>query len=125
MSLGRRTRETRLVKPCAGAHGAPARRLGLPRVRKGSIIQLVAIGIVAGAICTAVALAIPWMPVAAGREASRIDFVYWFATVIAIAVFSVVASVLIYEVWKFGVRSDDFTDATTEKTAIAMTVANQ
>jgi cytochrome c oxidase subunit II len=79
-------------------------------VRTGSIIQLVAIGLVVGAICAAVALLIPWMPVAAGREASRIDFVYWFATVIAIVVFSVVASVLIYEVWKFGVRSDDFTD---------------
>jgi len=79
-------------------------------VRKGSIIQLVAIGLVVGSICTAVALAIPWMPVAAGREASRIDFVYWFATIIAIVVFSVVASVLIYEVWKFGVRPDDFTD---------------
>ena len=79
-------------------------------MRKGSIIQLVAIGLVVGAICTAVALAIPWMPVAAGREASRIDFVYWFATAIAIVVFAVVASVLIYEVWKFGVRSDDFTD---------------
>jgi hypothetical protein len=64
-------------------------------VSKGSVIQLVAIGLVAGAICTAVALAIPWLPVAAGREASRIQFVYWFTTVIAIVVFSVVAAVLI------------------------------
>jgi cytochrome c oxidase subunit II len=79
-------------------------------VRKGSIIQLVALGLVAGAICTAVALAIPWLPVAAGREASRIQFVYWFATVIAIVVFSVVAAVLAFEVWKFRAPPDDWSD---------------
>jgi cytochrome c oxidase subunit II len=79
-------------------------------VRRGSIIQLLAIALVAGAICTAVALLIPWMPVAAGREASRIQFVYWFTTVIAIVVFSVVASVLIFSVWKFRARPDDDSD---------------
>ncbi len=79
-------------------------------MRRGSIIQLAAIALVAGAICTAVALLIPWMPVAAGREASRIQFVYWFATVIAIVVFSIVAAVLIYSVWKFRARPDDDSD---------------
>ena len=79
-------------------------------MRRGSIIQLGAIALAAGAICTAVALLIPWMPVAAGREASRIQFVYWFTTVIAIVVFSIVAAVLIYSVWKFRVRPDDDSD---------------
>ena len=37
-----------------------------PGVRRGSVIQLVAIGLIAGAICTAVALMIPWLPVAGG-----------------------------------------------------------
>ena len=45
--------------------------LGFARVRRGSIIQLTAIGLVAGAICTAVALAIPWLPVAGGQEAQQ------------------------------------------------------
>jgi len=63
-------------------------------MRRGSVIQLILIGLIAGAICTAVALAIPWLPVAAGKEADRIHFVYWFATVIAIVVFSVVCAVL-------------------------------
>jgi cytochrome c oxidase subunit 2 len=79
-------------------------------MRRGSVIQLILIGLIAGAICTAVALAIPWLPVAAGKEADRIHFVYWFATVIAIVVFSVVAAVLIYEVWKFRAPPDDFSD---------------
>jgi cytochrome c oxidase subunit 2 len=79
-------------------------------VRRGSIIQLTAIGLVAGAICTAVALAIPWLPVAGGQEAGRIHFVYWFATVISIFVFSVVTAVLVYSVWKFRAGPDDDSD---------------
>ncbi len=79
-------------------------------MRRGSIIQLTAIGLVAGAICTAVALAIPWLPVAGGEEARRIHFVYWFTTVICICVFSVVAAVLIYSIWKFRAGPDDDSD---------------
>ena len=79
-------------------------------MRRGSIIQLTAIGLVAGAICTAVALAIPWLPVAGGEEAGRIHFVYWFTTVIAICVFSVVTAVLVYSVWKFRAGPDDDSD---------------
>lgn len=79
-------------------------------MRKGSVIQLIAIALVMGAVCTAVALLIPWLPVAAGREASRIQFVYWFTTAIAIVVFSVVGAVLIFEVWKFRVRPGDDSD---------------
>ena len=60
-------------------------------MRRGSLIQLTAIALVAGAICAVVALAIPWLPLAAGREAGRIHFVFWFTTVICIGVFSVVA----------------------------------
>ena len=79
-------------------------------MRRGSIIQLTAIALVAGAICTAVALVIPWLPVAGGEEAHRIQFVYWFTTAIAIAVFSVVAAVLVYSVWKFRAGPDDDSD---------------
>ena len=79
-------------------------------MRKGSIIQLAAIATVAAAICIAVALAIPWMPTAAGKEAQRIDFVFWFTTAIAIAVFSAVVSVITYSVWKFRARPDDDSD---------------
>ena len=81
-----------------------------PRVRRGSLIQLGLLGLVAAAITTAVALFIPWLPVAAGKEATRIDFVFWFATAIAIGVFSVVAAVLAYSVWKFRVKPDDDSD---------------
>ena len=47
-------------------------------MRRGSVLSLVAIGIVAGAIATAVAVFLPWLPTPASREAGRIDFVIWF-----------------------------------------------
>jgi cytochrome c oxidase subunit II len=79
-------------------------------VRRGSLIQLAALASVAAAVCIVVALAIPWLPLAAGKEADRIHFVYWFTTAIAIAVFSVVAAVIAYSVWKFRARPDDDSD---------------
>jgi cytochrome c oxidase subunit II len=82
----------------------------LRRVRRGSLIQLTAIALVAGAICTVVALAIPWLPLDAGQEAGRIHFVFWFVTAICIAVFSVVVAVLVYSVWKFRAGPDDDSD---------------
>ena len=79
-------------------------------MRKGSVIQLTALGLVAGAVCTAVALAIPWLPVSAGREAGRIHFVFWFTTIICMVVFSVVAAVIAFSVWKFRAPPDDDSD---------------
>jgi cytochrome c oxidase subunit II len=79
-------------------------------VRRGSLIQLTALALVAAAVGTAVALLVPWLPTSAGKEADRIHFVYWFTTAIAIAVFAVVAAVLAYSVWKFRAGPDDDTD---------------
>jgi cytochrome c oxidase subunit II len=79
-------------------------------LRRGSLIQLAVIGVIAAAIATAVALLVPWLPPAAGKEATRIHFVFWFTTAICIGVFAVVASVLTYSIWKFRVKADDFSD---------------
>ena len=79
-------------------------------MRRGSLIQLTALGLAAAAVCIVVALAIPWLPIAAGKEAQRIHFVFWFVTAISIAVFSVVAAVIAYSVWKFRARPDDDSD---------------
>lgn len=68
------------------------------------------LGLIAAAIAIAVALLVPWLPPAAGKEAQRIHFVYWFTTAICIGVFAVVASVLSYSIWKFRVKSDDMSD---------------
>jgi cytochrome c oxidase subunit 2 len=79
-------------------------------VRRGSIVQLLLFSLVAGGIATAVALLLPWLPTSASQEAGRIDFVYWFVTVICIAIFSVVAAVIVYSVVKFRAAPDDDSD---------------
>jgi cytochrome c oxidase subunit 2 len=79
-------------------------------VRRGSIVQLIVIGVLAGAVASAVALIPDWLPHSASREAGRIDFVFWFVTGICIFVFSIVAAVTIYSVWKFRAKPDDDSD---------------
>jgi cytochrome c oxidase subunit II len=79
-------------------------------VRRGSIVQLIVIGVLAGAIASAFALIPGWLPEPASREAGRIDFVFWFVTAICIFVFSIVAAVTVYAVWKFRVKPDDDSD---------------
>ena len=70
-------------------------------MRRGSIVQLVALGAVFGAVASAVALFITWLPRPASEQADRIDFVFWFVTAICIAIFALVASVIIYSVIHF------------------------
>jgi cytochrome c oxidase subunit 2 len=79
-------------------------------VRRGSILQLVLIGLVAGAIATAIAIFIPWLPTSASKQADRIDFTYWFATVISLVIFAVVAAILIYAVINFRAEPGDWSD---------------
>src|SRR5439155_9681196 len=79
-------------------------------VRRGSIIQLIVIGVLAGAIASAFELIPSWLPHPAPREAGRIDFVFWFVTGICIFVFSIVAAVSMFAVWKFRAKPDDDSD---------------
>ena len=85
-------------------------------MRRGSIVQLIVIGVLAGAIASAVALVpghlhIPaWLPEPASKEAGRIDFVFWFVTGICIFVFSIVAAVTFFAIWKFRAKPDDDSD---------------
>jgi len=79
-------------------------------VRRGAIVRVVTIGLLAAAVATAVALFIPWLPADESKEGGRIDFVFWFVVAICISVFGVVAAVTIYSVVNFRVRPDDDSD---------------
>jgi cytochrome c oxidase subunit II len=79
-------------------------------VRRGSIVQLIVIGVLAGAVASLFALIPGWLPQPASREAGRIDFVFWFVTGICIFVFSIVAAVSMFAVWKFRAKPDDDSD---------------
>lgn len=79
-------------------------------MRRGSIFQLIVIGVLAGVVATLVALLFNWLPDASSREAGRIHFVFWFVTGICIFIFSIVAAVSVYAVWKFRAKPDDDSD---------------
>jgi cytochrome c oxidase subunit 2 len=79
-------------------------------MRRGSIVQLVAIGVLFGAAATAVALFVPWLPPVASKERDRIDFVFWFTTAICIGIFSLVAAISVYSMVKFRARPEDDSD---------------
>jgi len=79
-------------------------------VRRGSIVQLVTLGVVIGAAATLVALLVPWLPPNASEERDGIDLVFWFTTAICIAIFALVGAVIIYSVIKFRARPDDDAD---------------
>ena len=79
-------------------------------MRRGSILRMVAIGIVAGVVTALVAVLVPWLPTSASEEMDRIEFVYWFVTVISIAIFALVTAVLVYMVVKFRAVGDDDSD---------------
>lgn len=79
-------------------------------MRRGSLFQLIGIGILVGGAVSAVALLIPWLPPSASKEGDRIDFVFWFTIGICIAIFAVVAAVTLYSFLKFRARPDDDSD---------------
>lgn len=59
---------------------------------------------------TAVAVLVPWLPPSAARQADEIDPVFWVVIGVAIVIFAVVASVLVYSIVAFRVRADDDED---------------
>ncbi len=79
-------------------------------MRRGPIFALLGIGVLAGAIATAVALLLPWLPDPASKERTRIDFVTWFTVGICIFIFAIVAAVLLYAVYRFRAAPDDDSD---------------
>jgi cytochrome c oxidase subunit 2 len=79
-------------------------------VRRGAIVTLVLIGVVVGALTTAVAVFVDWLPEQASEQREGIDFVFWLTTWICISIFSVVAAVSIYAVWKFRAQPDEEDD---------------
>jgi cytochrome c oxidase subunit 2 len=79
-------------------------------MRRGSILPLVGIGVVAGGVAAAVALLLPWLPAPASREAGRIDFVFWFVIAICIGIFAIVAAAMLYSIVRFRAAPDDLSD---------------
>ncbi|MGH3072752.1 MAG: cytochrome c oxidase subunit II [Gaiellaceae bacterium] len=79
-------------------------------MRRGSIVRITIYGVLAGIFASVVAVVVPWLPTSASEEMDRIEFTFWFATVICIGVFAVVAAAIVYSVVKFRVQPEDETD---------------
>jgi cytochrome c oxidase subunit 2 len=74
------------------------------------LVRLVAVGLAAAAVAFAVAFFVPWLPTPASKEADRIDFVFWFVSVICIGIFALVTAVILYAIVRFRARPDDDSD---------------
>ena len=68
---------------------------------------MVLVGAAVGVVLALVAVLIPWLPPADSKQAVEVDHVYWFVTVICVAIFALVAGVALYAVWKFRAAPDD------------------
>jgi cytochrome c oxidase subunit II len=79
-------------------------------MRRGPILALLGIGTVAGAIASAVAIFLPWLPPVASNERDRIDLVFWFTIAICIMIFAIVVAVLGYAIIRFRAAPDDDSD---------------
>jgi cytochrome c oxidase subunit 2 len=79
-------------------------------VRRGSIVRITIYGVLAGILASLVAVLVPWLPTSASEEMDRIEFTFWFTTVICIGVFSVVAAAIVYSVLNFRVQPEDESD---------------
>jgi cytochrome c oxidase subunit 2 len=79
-------------------------------VRRGSIVRITIYGVLAGIAASLVAVLVPWLPTSASEEMDRIEFTFWFTTVICIAVFAVVAAAIIYSILNFRVQPEDESD---------------
>src|SRR3954467_12671949 len=79
-------------------------------MRRGSIVALLGLALIAGGVATAVALVPTWLPEDASQQAGRIAFTFWFVIAICIFIFAIVAAVMVYAVVRFRVQEDDFED---------------
>jgi cytochrome c oxidase subunit 2 len=79
-------------------------------VRRGAIVQLTLLALIIGGLTTAVAVIPVWLPPSAAEQADRIDFVFWYVTIICVVIYAIVIAALVYSAWKFRVGPDDDSD---------------
>lgn len=79
-------------------------------IRRGALVKLAVIAVVTAVATTLIAVLIPWLPDPASEQMDRIAFAYWFATVISIAIFSIVFAVTVYAMLTFRAAPEDDSD---------------
>jgi cytochrome c oxidase subunit 2 len=79
-------------------------------LRSRHTLPLAIIAIVIGGISVAVALLIDWVPLVASEQGDRIESLLWFVIWASIAIFTLVATVLIYSAFAFRAKPGDESD---------------
>src|SRR5438067_11000002 len=79
-------------------------------MRRGPILSVLGIGVLAAGIAAAVALLLPWLPPVASTQRARMDDVFWFVVVICIVIFAIVVAAIAYSVVHFRAAPDDDSD---------------
>jgi cytochrome c oxidase subunit II len=79
-------------------------------MRRGAVLQLTLLALIIGGLTMGVALIPVWLPPAASEQSDRIHFVFWYVTIICVAIYAIVAAVLIYAPWKFRAAPGDDSD---------------
>jgi cytochrome c oxidase subunit 2 len=79
-------------------------------LRSRHTIPLTIIAIVVGGASVAVALLIDWVPLVASEQGERLEYLLWFVIWASIAIFTLVATVLIYSVYAFRAKPGDESD---------------
>jgi cytochrome c oxidase subunit 2 len=79
-------------------------------LRSRHTIPLTIIAIVVGGASVAVALLIDWVPLVASEQGDRLEDLLWFVIWASIAIFTLVATVLIYSVYAFRAKPGDESD---------------
>jgi cytochrome c oxidase subunit 2 len=83
----------------------------LPGVRRyPHLLPLTVIAVIVGGIVLATGLLIDWTPVQAAEQAERTDLLMWFLIFASGVIFTIVATVMIYAVWRFRAEPGDESD---------------
>jgi cytochrome c oxidase subunit 2 len=77
-----------------------------PRRRSAQVrvMPMIVIGVIVAACGIALGLIIDWFPIAASKEAKRIDTLWDVLIIFSVPVFVLVETVVLYSVWKFRMR---------------------
>jgi cytochrome c oxidase subunit 2 len=79
-------------------------------LRSRHTIPLLIIAIVIGGITTASAVLIDWLPEQAAEQAVRVDYLMWFVVWASVAIYTLVATVIVYAAIRFRAKPGDESD---------------
>ncbi len=79
-------------------------------LRSRHTVPLIILTVIIGGLTAATALFIDWIPIQAAEQAERVDTLMWFVVWASVAIFTLVAVVLVYSAWRFRAAPGDESD---------------